>query len=101
VINKEDFTIAYASTLIKPSEQEVNFVKERLLELTSVVPDQVFEHHGFIECHCIDEGQDYYENYVLYCWEVDVPAEIALNADAERRISILQCGNCGKWALCD
>ncbi|WP_053363293.1 hypothetical protein [Bacillus sp. FJAT-27251] len=101
MINKEDFTVAYASTMTKPSNREVEYIKQHLTVFTSVLPDRVFEHHGFIECHCIDERADDYGNYVLHCWEVGVPAENELDSASNRMLSILQCGNCGKWALCD
>lgn len=105
MLRKEDFTIAYASAMTKPSGNEVDYIREHLERFTATLPDYVFEHNGSIECHCIDEEQDDYDHYTMYCWEVSIPDNIAVDPSFyegdERRLSILQCGNCGKWGLCD
>ncbi|WP_121612758.1 hypothetical protein [Mesobacillus foraminis] len=105
MLRREDFTIAYASAMTAPSNHEIDYIKMNVHEFTSGLPDSVFEHNGCIECHCIDEKIDDYINYAMYCWEVLIPQEIAVDPQnyegEERRLSILQCGNCGKWGLCD
>lgn len=106
MIIKEDFTIAYASTVTKPSAREIEYVKEHLEEICSNACNRALKHSGVIECPCVGphESEDD-NNYDLLVWDVEIPIEIAVEPDEyegdERLLSILQCSNCGKWALCD
>lgn len=99
----DGFTYAYASTYIKPTETEIALVKANLKGIVAKSPNSVIKNNGVVECNCINEDEDEWENYYLYIWHVGIPYEFSPldPEDEEREISIIQCSNCGKWALCD
>lgn len=102
----EDYIGAYASTYIEPTETEIALVKANLDKITSGrYPHHTIRKDDSWECGCTNDemflDKTFYQE--LYVYDFHVPEEFSPldPEDEERIISILQCSNCGKWALAD
>jgi hypothetical protein len=107
----EDFICAYASTCYEPSEGEIALVKVNFKKITDGDPDNVIRKEGSWFCGCTDDEMFLDETFkqYFYIWEFHIPIEfIHPEFDPndpqyaeERTLYVLQCSNCGKWALAD
>jgi activator of HSP90 ATPase len=98
MIKKENFTHAYAATSEEPTHKEIEYVLSILPEIETRECHFVLEHYNCnISCGC-DKKED--SDSGVLGFNIEIPEEISDSED-DRILSILQCTNCGKWALCD
>lgn len=99
LLTKENHVNSYASTEEDPSDGEIEYVYSILDWLNEQSYDNFTSHaYCHIECECKNN------DISVYDWRIVIPEEVAgmdPEEDDERILSVIQCSNCGKWALCD
>lgn len=105
------FKGAYASTLITPTEREIEYVMGHFDEIVSSQNRDPYQTRTFtadqhgLECSCLSKNRNKETDVTAYGFQLDelmtdIPKE-DWDDSCSRNLSLLICEDCKEWALCD